>query len=130
MPAISSPYARGSNIEPILIDPSRWIQGARLCHPLGSFRVARHPLGTKSAGFQLPTTGLYRPICTQFSAEARRIAQDHAGPFCTMKVRRARGFCANRLGLGQTGLLGRSQVGQIERKEEMKTYPSDRERSV
>src|ERR1035437_5107210 len=44
MPAISSPYACGSNIEPILIDPPRWIQGARLCHPLGSFRVARHSL--------------------------------------------------------------------------------------
>jgi hypothetical protein len=47
-----------------------------------------------------------------------------------MKVRTARGFCAYRWGSGQTGLPGRSQVGEIERKEEMKAYPSDRERSL
>ena len=69
-------------------------------------------------------------MSARFNAVARRVAQDHAGPFCTMRVRTARGFCANRQGPGQTGLSGRSQVGEIERKEEMKAYPSDRERSL
>src|ERR1017187_4768088 len=114
-------------------DASKWIAKFSRRLILG---IACHPLCTNRALFGQsdycgpPRSGLYRPIFTQFSAEARRIAQDHAGPFCTMKVRTARGFCANRLGPGQTGLLGRSPVGQIERKEEMKTYPSDRERSV
>jgi hypothetical protein len=45
-----------------------------------------------------------------------------------MKARTARGFCANLRSFGQTGLLGRFQVGQLERKEEMKAYPPDRER--
>jgi hypothetical protein len=47
-----------------------------------------------------------------------------------MKVRTARGFCANLQGSGQTGLLGRFQVGQLERKEEMKAYPPDAESFV
>ena len=47
-----------------------------------------------------------------------------------MKVRTARGFCANLPGSGQTGLPGRSEVGQIKRKEEMKAYPPDSERFV
>jgi hypothetical protein len=47
-----------------------------------------------------------------------------------MKVRTARGFCANLRGSGQTGLFGRFQVGQLERKEEMKAYPPDAESFV
>src|ERR1019366_10297466 len=55
----------------------------------------------------LPRWRLYRPIFTQFNARARRVIQDHAGPFCTMKMRTARDFCANLPGSGQTGLPGR-----------------------
>jgi hypothetical protein len=47
-----------------------------------------------------------------------------------MKLHTARGFCANLWGSGQTGLLGRFQVGHIKRKEEMKAYPPDSERFV
>ena len=79
---------------------------------------------------QLPTSGLYRPIFAYFNAEARRVAQDPTGPFCTMKARTARGFCANLRNSGQIGLLGRFQVGQPERKEEMNAYLPDRERFV
>jgi hypothetical protein len=83
-----------------------------------------------SPGSTLPPRRLNRPIFTQFNAEARRVAQDHAGPFCTMKVRTARGFCPNLRGPGQTGLLGHFQVGQLERKEEMKAYPPEAESFV
>ena len=79
---------------------------------------------------KLPRWRLNRPIFARFDAMARRVAQDPAGPFCTMKVRTARGFCANLRGSGQTGLLGRFQVGQLERKEEMKAYPPDAESFV
>ena len=47
-----------------------------------------------------------------------------------MKVRTARGFCPNLRGPGQTGLLGHFQVGQLERKEEMKAYPPEAESFV
>ena len=56
-------------------------------------------------------SGLYRPILTQFNAEARRVVQDHARPFCTMKLRTARGFCANLWGSGQTELLAAFRGG-------------------
>src|ERR1039457_4689212 len=56
----------------------------------GVRRVENHNSAAAS-----PRTGLYRPIFTQFSAEARRVARDHAGPFCTMTVRLARDFCDN-----------------------------------
>ena len=81
-------------------------------------------------GGKLPPRGLNRPIFAYFNAEARRVAQDPAGPFCTMKARTARAFCAKLRSSGQTGLLGRFQVGQPEREEEMKAYPPDRERFV
>jgi hypothetical protein len=79
---------------------------------------------------KLPRWRLNRLIFALFNAEARCVAQDPAGPFCTMKVRTARGFCANLRGSGQTGPLGRFQVGQLERKEEMKAYPPDAESFV
>jgi hypothetical protein len=47
-----------------------------------------------------------------------------------MKVGKARGFCAKLRDSGQTGLLGRFQVGQLERKEEMKACPPDAESFV
>ena len=43
----------------------------------------------------LPRSGLNRLICARSNAAPRRITQDHAGPFCTMKVRTARGSCDN-----------------------------------
>src|ERR1019366_7503073 len=83
-----------------------------------------------ACGHCFPRGRLNRLIFALFNAEARCVAQDPAGPFCTMKVRTARGFCANLRGSGQTGPLGRFQVGQLERKEEMKAYPPDAESFV
>ena len=79
---------------------------------------------------KLPRWRLNRPIFARFDAMARRVTQDPAGPFCTMKLQTARGFCAIPPGSGQTGLLDRSQVGHLERKEEMKAYPPDAESFV
>src|ERR1035437_108304 len=79
---------------------------------------------------QLPDSRLNRPMSARFNAVARRVAKDHAGPYCTMKVGKARGFCAKLRDSGQTGLLGRFQVGQHERKEEMKACPPDAESFV
>src|ERR1035437_8500792 len=60
----------------------------------------------------LPPKRLYRPICAQFSADARRVAQDPAGPFCTMKVRLARDFCDN-WSLNLRGLPRRRFLGTL-----------------
>src|ERR1035437_5022628 len=51
---------------------------------------------------KLPRLGLNRPIFARFDAMAQRVTQDPAGPFCTMKLRTARGFCADLRGSGQT----------------------------
>ena len=97
--------------------------------PLDS-AAARRALGPYR---QMTGAGLNRLMSAQSNAVARRVTQDHAGPFCTMKLRTARGVCDrgvcdNFRGSGQTGLLGRSQVGQLERKEEMNAYLQDAER--
>src|ERR1039457_4160204 len=44
---------------------------------------------------KLPRSGLNRLMCAQSGAVARRSTQDHEGPFCTIELRTARGFCAN-----------------------------------
>ena len=81
-------------------------------------------------GAKLPPRRLYRPIFTHFVAEARRVVQDHAPPFCTMKLRTARGFRAGHRANVQAGFLGAFQVRPLERKEEMKPDPSDDKRFV
>ena len=42
-----------------------------------------------------PRRRLNRPNFTQFSAVSWRVTQEHARPFCTMKMRLARDFCDN-----------------------------------
>src|SRR6266478_9820520 len=56
--------------------PVRWI-----------FRNLRVPLQRL-----LPPTGLNRLMSARFNAVARRVAEDHTGPFWTMRVRTARAF--------------------------------------
>jgi len=60
---------------------------------------------------QLPTR-LNRPIFTRFSAVGRRVTQDPAGPFCTMKVQMARDFCDN-WSLNLRGLPRRRFLGTL-----------------
>ena len=43
----------------------------------------------------LTGTGVNRLMCARSNAVARRVTQDHVGPFCTMTVRTARGFSDN-----------------------------------
>jgi hypothetical protein len=112
----------GAVVESELLGPSQTTASAEM-----SFRHDRREHQEPASS---PTSGLDRLICARSNAVARRVTQDHAGPFCTIKLRTARGFCANLRGSGQTGLLARSQVGQLERKEEMKAYPQDAERLV
>src|SRR5450432_1456589 len=57
------------------------------------------------------------------------VRQDHARPFCTVRARTARGFLLDLTAYfarsARRGLRGLSLVRQLERKEEMKAYPSD-----
>jgi hypothetical protein len=64
-------------------------------------------------------TGQYLPNLTRWHGG---VTQDHAGPFCTMGLRIARGFCASRdnlLGVPARQALGRSsgKTNSNERKE-------------
>jgi hypothetical protein len=80
------------------------------------FRVARDP----GRSFPEPDlTGQYLPNLTRWHGG---VTQDHAGPFCTMGLRIARGFCASRdnlLGVPARQALGRSsgKTNSNERKE-------------
>src|ERR1017187_5249649 len=56
----------------------------------------------------LPRRRLYRPIFTHFVAEARRVVQDHVPPFCTMKLRTARGFRAGHRATSRRAFLALS----------------------
>jgi hypothetical protein len=75
------------------------------------------------AAATFPRRRLYRPIFTQFSAEARRVTRDHAGPFCTMKMRLARVFCDNwsrsLRDLSRRRSLSTLRVRKLDRKEKM-----------
>ena len=73
---------------------------------LAAIRDGRVVRDTTGAEGQLPRTGLYRPIFTHFVAEARRVVQGHASPFCTMKLRTARGFRAGHRATSRRGFLG------------------------
>ena len=99
--------------------PRRWIH--RRCSSSAQFRLTRFSVfpfslaairdgrvvrDTTGAEGQLPRTGLYRPIFTHFVAEARRVVQDHAPLFCTMKLRTARGFRAGHRATSRRGFLG------------------------
>ena len=67
---------------------------------------ARQTLPKTEGAVACPRRRLYRPIFTHFVAEARRVVQDHAPPFCTMKLRTARGFRAGHRATSRRGFLG------------------------
>ena len=81
-----------------------------------------------------PGGRLIRPISARSTVAVRPATQDDAPPFCTVKAGTARGCCENlatnlRSPARRTpGAL--SLVTQLERKEEMRAYPSDLERVV
>ena len=49
----------------------------------------------RTAPGHFPISRYIRPISARSNAVARRLTQDHARSFCTMKAGSARGFCEN-----------------------------------
>jgi hypothetical protein len=86
--------------------------------------------GVKLIGAKVNATQLIRPISAGSIVAARRVTHYHARPFCTVKAGTARGFCENlttNFRSHPDGLRGLSLVRQLERKKEMRAYPSDLE---
>ena len=74
-----------------------WAREERLCCPPLSRNAVFLPLDPSPPGWpgSVNAARLNRPMSARFNGVARPDDQDHAGPFCTMKVGKARGSCAN-----------------------------------